>query len=77
MLPMPGEDDFDEECLNKFAYSYFRKNPWIDNQGMTYMTGATESKTFTSFSHTMGSIINSLAVNDLYVIHLSEYSEAV
>ena len=77
MLPMPGDDEFDENDLNKFTFSYFRSDPWIDTQGMTYMTGLKESKTFTSFSHTMGSIINAMAANDLYVTRLNEYDEAV
>ena len=77
MLPMPSDDEFDENNLNRFTFSYFRNDPWIENHGMTYMTGLTESKTFTSFSHTMGSIINSMVVNDLYVTSLNEYDEAV
>jgi len=77
MLPMPGDDKFDESNLNKFSYSYFKNDPWIDTQGMTYMTGLTESKTFTSYSHTMGSIINSMIANDIYVTRLNEYDEAV
>jgi len=77
MLPMPSDEEFDESDLNKFAFSYFRNDPWIDNQGMTYMTGLTESKAFTSFSHTMGSIINSMVANGIYVTHLTEYDEAV
>jgi hypothetical protein len=44
MLPMPGDDEFNESNLDKFAFSYFKNDPWIDNQGMTYMTGLTELK---------------------------------
>ena len=77
MLPMPIDSEFDENKLNTFSFSYFKNDPWIDNQGMTYMTGITESKTFTSYSHTMGSIINSMITNNIYITSLQEYDEAV
>jgi len=74
---MPGEEGFNPNVLDKFAYSYFRSDPWIQNNGMTYMTGLTESKTFTSFSHTMGSIVTALADNGLFVTRLKEYDYGV
>ena len=77
MLPMPSDKEFDESNINKFAFSYFKNDPWIDNQGMTYMTGLAKSKTFTSYSHTMGSIINSMAANCMYITRLVEYDKAV
>lgn len=73
MLALPWEELFDPEHLGKIAYSYFRKAPWIENEGMGYMTPQYPSKTFTSFSHTMGDIINAVAQNDLKVMQLNEY----
>lgn len=72
MLPLPGEDGFDESNLNKLVYSYFRKEPWIENSGMGYMTTEYKSKTFISFSHTMADIINALAQNGMKTVHLNE-----
>ncbi|MCL2235560.1 MAG: class I SAM-dependent methyltransferase [Defluviitaleaceae bacterium] len=77
MLPMPGEEGFDPNISDKFAYSYFRSDPWIQSNGMTYMTGLAESKTFTSFSHTLGSIITALADNGLFVTRLKEHDYGV
>lgn len=37
MLPMPGEPGFDGQRLNQTAYSYFRKEPWIENEGMAFV----------------------------------------
>ncbi|WP_195985749.1 class I SAM-dependent methyltransferase [Clostridium sp. D33t1_170424_F3] len=73
MLPMPGEPAFDEQHLNRIAYSYFRKEPWIENEGMGYMSEQYESKTFTSFSHTMSAIINAVSGAQLSVVKLNEY----
>lgn len=73
MLPIPGDDCFDPENLNRFAYSYFRKEPWIENNGQGYMTKEYTSKTFTSFSHTMSGIINALSGNGIKTIKLNEY----
>ncbi len=73
MLPMPGEDTFDLDHLNQVAYSYFRKEPWIENSGMSYITPEYDSKTFTSFSHTMSDIINSMICCGMSIVKLNEY----
>lgn len=73
MLPLTGEPGFDEKHLNQIAYSYFRKEPWIENEGMGYMSEQYESKTFTSFSHTMSSIINGVSSAQMHVTKLNEY----
>lgn len=74
MLPLPGEDGFDEANLNKITYSYFRKEPWIENNGMGYMTQHYESKTFISYSHTLSDIINSVVAAEMAIKKLSEYN---
>lgn len=73
MLPLPGEECFDGASLDKIAFSYFRREPWIENKGMGYMTERYDSKTFTSFSHTMSDIVNSASDAGLYVRKLNEY----
>ena len=73
MLPVPGEEPFDPQNLNKFAYSYFRKEPWVDT-GMGYMSGDYKSQeTFTSFTHTLSHIINALSANGLKTVKFNEY----
>ncbi|MEL7656307.1 MAG: methyltransferase domain-containing protein [Bacillota bacterium] len=74
MLPLPEEDEFDETNLNKISYSYFRKEPWIENNGMGYMTSQYESKTFISFSHTLSDIVNSAVTAGMAIKKLNEYS---
>ncbi len=73
MLSMPGEPEFDGEHLNRAAYSYFRKEPWIENEGMGYMSEPYESKTFTSFSHTMSAIINAVSDSQMRIVRLKEF----
>jgi len=73
MLPHPGEDGFDENKLNRFTNSYFTKEPWIGNNGMYYISGEYESKTFTDFSHTFSDIINALSINGMKTTKLNEY----
>lgn len=72
MLPLPGEPGFDAERPS-LAYSYFRSEPWIENEGMGYMSGCYESKTFTSFSHTMSAIVNAVCRAGLHVTKLDEF----
>ena len=73
MLPVPGETEFDSQELNRLAYSYFRKEPWLENSGMGYISGKYESRTFTSFSHTLSSIINTLAINGIRIVRFDEF----
>lgn len=73
MLPMPGEPDFDSEHLNRVAYSYFKHEPWIENEGMEYMSKPYHSKTFTSFPHTMSSIINAIIKSQMKIVKLKEF----
>ena len=73
MLPVPGEDEFDPNNLDRLAYSYFRSEPWLQNDGMNYMSREYKSKTFTSFSHTLSCIINSLSANGMKTIKFNEY----
>lgn len=74
MLPLQEADGFDETNLDKIAYSYFRKEPWIENSGMDYMTPKYVSKTFTSFSHTLSDMINTIVTAGMAIKKLNEYS---
>lgn len=73
MLPMPGEPEFDEEHLDRAVYSYFRTEPWIENEGMGYMSEQFDSKTFTSFSHTMADIITGISDSRMRIVKLKEF----
>jgi len=73
MLPLPCEAGFDPDNLDKFTGSYFRKEPWTENNGMDYMSRHYKSKTFTSFSHTLSDIVNALSANGITIVRLHEY----
>lgn len=74
MLPMPGEVAFDADHMNQIAYPYFRKEPWIENSGMSYITPEYDSKTFVSFAHTISDIINSTIHSGMTIVKLNEYN---
>jgi len=73
MLMDTDDDLFDPNNLNRFVHSYFRKEPWIGNNGMCYMSVEYESKTFTDFSYTFSDVINALSMNGIKVVKLNEY----
>lgn len=73
MLSMPGEEAHDPNNLNSVAYSYFKTEPWIENNGMSYITPEYHSKTFTNFPHTMSDIINAVIRAGITLQKLSEY----
>lgn len=74
MLPFPDEEEFDAKHTNRIAYSYFRKEPWIETNGMEYISGAYDSRPFTSFSHTMASLVNAVCMAGMNVVKLNEYN---
>lgn len=73
MIPMEGQKEFDTNILNRLSYPYFKDEPWVENGGMSYISPLSKSKTFTSFSHTMSSIINSVINSGMNVKKLDEY----
>ncbi|MCL2137592.1 MAG: class I SAM-dependent methyltransferase [Coriobacteriia bacterium] len=73
MLAVPGEEEYDADNLYRFTYPYFYDQPWVNTNGMEYLSGPYESKPFTSFTHTMSDIINALSVNQMKTIKLNEY----
>lgn len=74
MLGMYGEENYDEAVPEKLVNSYFRKEPWIENSGMGYITGKPyESKTFYSYSHTFSHIFNAISQNGMHIKKLSEF----
>lgn len=77
MIPLPGEPAFDEAHLNQLTYPYFRDYPWIENEGIGYISGNYPSKTFTSFSHTMADIINQAIASGFRLQKLVEFDESV
>lgn len=74
MLATPDEDAFDPSCPSKIVYPYFNTQPWVDNNGMDYMAGRYESKTFTCFSHTVSAIINSAINAGMIIKKWNEYN---
>jgi len=73
MLALPWEEGYDPGDSIRIAHSYFRKAPWVSNDGMPYMTTQYESKTFASFWHTMSDIVNALAASGMKTVRLNEY----
>lgn len=78
MLAVKGEGNFDSENISKLVNSYFSNKPWIGNDGMGYMTEKSyKSKTFTSYAHSMASIISSMGRNRIYTTKLVELEKDI
>lgn len=73
MFSLPGEEIFDENHLKSFEYSYFQTEPWIENNGMGYISEDFDSKTFTSFSHPLSNQINAIITSGLKILKLREF----
>lgn len=73
MLPLPNEDEYNTIAPVILKNKYFTKEPWIENSGMGYVSGEYSSKTFTSFSHSVSKIINSVIKSNLNIVLFEEY----
>lgn len=73
MLPFPYEESYKADIPVILENKYFTKEPWIENQGMGYISGEYESKTFTSFSHPISEIINSTIKSEMNIVLFEEY----
>lgn len=72
------ETAFDNNNPEKIVYSYFRTEPWIENDGMDYVGNTKyKSKTFISFSHTLSDVINGIVKNGLNIIDFKEFSHSL
>ncbi len=76
MLATPSEPDYNEDQPKALAYDYFIKKVW-EEHGMGYMSNETISATFTSFSHSLSSILNALTQNHFEILELKEYDYCV
>ncbi|MCL2557967.1 MAG: class I SAM-dependent methyltransferase [Treponema sp.] len=73
MLPKPWDSTYDPKDLRRVAYSYFNRDPWVENRGRDYMSGEYASKTFTDFPQTMSDVINALGACGLKTFRLDEH----
>jgi SAM-dependent methyltransferase len=74
MLPLPGEPAFDAEGAGRAAYSYFRKEPWVESMAAGYMAQPHETReTFISFSHTLSDIVNAACAAGMRITRLAEF----
>lgn len=61
MVAIPGEQNYDENHQEKLVNDYYRKEPWVEKDGMFYMAKQVyESHPFTSYSYTISDMVNGL-----------------
>ena len=78
MFGAEGEADFDRKDPKKILYSYFREEPRVETSGIAYMTGKRySSKTFTSFTHTLTSVIGACTKNKFLITGFHEYDRDI
>ena len=73
MLAIPGEANYDEHSPGNLVNSYFQ-NTWIESSGMRYITrNAYASKTFTSYTHPLSTVITAAIESGLQVCKFQEF----
>ncbi len=78
MLGVEGEDEYDPKDPKKLVHSYFKSDPWIENDGMPYLTETNyESKTFYCFSHTVATILTALSDNGFCLTKFKEFAHDI
>jgi ubiquinone/menaquinone biosynthesis C-methylase UbiE len=78
LLAAPGEEAFEQESPEKFTYSYFRKEPMIETNGIDYIGGTQyPSKPFYGFLYTFSDLFNALTHNNISMLKLTEFNHDV
>ena len=74
MLASEGDQEYDPNDPAKIVYSYFRKEPWVDNDGIDYY-GKTSYKAKTTYNYTIKlmDILNPIIKGGLEIIEFDEY----
>ena len=74
LFALPGEEAYEAEQELKLAYSYFRREPFINANGLDYV-GNTHyaAKTTYAFSHTLADIFTAMLRNHLVIREFQEY----
>jgi len=78
MLGCKEEKEYDPDHPALPVHSYFRNEPWVENDGADYIGGTIyESKTFTSFSHQVSDLVNAVVRSGLEITEFREYPHDV
>jgi 2-polyprenyl-3-methyl-5-hydroxy-6-metoxy-1,4-benzoquinol methylase len=78
MIALPGEDVYDDQNPLKIAYSYFKSDAYIDNNGLDYIGGTTyDAKTSYSFAHTVSDILKGILTNGMALLDFQEYAHDI
>jgi SAM-dependent methyltransferase len=73
-----GEPLFDPEDPMKIFHSYFRTEPWVEDDGIDYIGKTTyKSATTYSYTQTVSDIINPIIKNGIKLIEFNEYPEDI
>jgi SAM-dependent methyltransferase len=78
LFALPGEADYEAAQELKLAYTYFRREPFVNDQGLDYV-GNTQyaAKTSYAFPHTLAAIFTSIMKNGLTIREFQEYAHDI
>jgi len=78
MFALPGEEAYADEQPLQLAYSYFRRDPFIDTNGLDYV-GKTQyaAKTTYAFPHTLADIFSGILKSKLAIREFQEYAHDI
>ncbi len=78
LFALPGEEAYEAEQELKIANSYFRREPFVDTNGLDYV-GNTQyaAKTTYAFPHTLTDIFTGMLKNGLTIREFQEYAHDI
>ncbi|MEZ4737128.1 MAG: class I SAM-dependent methyltransferase [Caldilineaceae bacterium] len=78
LFALPGEADYEAEQELKLAYTYFRREPFVNDQGLDYV-GNTQyaAKATYAFPHTLAAIFTAMLKNGLTIREFQEYAHDI
>jgi len=77
-IPCLDEPNFDADNPYKIAYSYFKTDAWVTDNGLDYVGRSKyQSSPAYSFTQKMSDIINAVVKNGLMIEELNEYAHDI
>jgi len=78
MMAVKEDEEYDAGNELKIVRSYFKEDPWIDDDGLDYIGGTTyDAKTTISFPHSMSETLSAIAASGLVILELREYRQDI
>ena len=78
LFPDASEKEFDPDDPARVSYSYFRTEPWVNDDGIDYVGNTVyEAEPSYSFTQKLSDILNAIIASGIALVELNEYGHDI